>query len=198
MKARVAGVGPGNPKLLTVEVENLIRTSQNILAFSRVAETFKGLGGNRIKTIKTRLDILDFLAYGEALILASGDPMFYGIVDYLQREGVEIVEVYPGVSSIQYMAAKTQISWQDAKLLSGHGRKVDLEKLGDEKVLVFLTDQNNSPSIISKELKRHGYSGFLYVGFNLSYPDELIFKTRIGKGIDDISTLAVVIAVLEG
>ena len=38
-----------------------------------------------------------------------------------------------------------------------------------------------------------GIKGGIYAGFNLSYEDERIIKAEIGKRIEDISPLAVVV-----
>ena len=47
----------------------------------------------------------------------------------------------------------------------------------------ILTDKTNNPDIISARLKEEGFKGRLFVGYNLSYPDESIEEYNIGDKI---------------
>ncbi|WP_239125950.1 precorrin-6y C5,15-methyltransferase (decarboxylating) subunit CbiE [Catellatospora bangladeshensis] len=58
---------------------------------------------------------------GEAVVLASGDPGFFGIVAALRRAGVEPV-VLPAVSSVAAAFARAGLPWDDALVVSAHGR----------------------------------------------------------------------------
>ena len=55
-------------------------------------------------------------------MLASGDPLFFGIGGYLSSK--INIEVYPYLSSIQLAFAKMGESWQDAYFVSVHGRSM--------------------------------------------------------------------------
>lgn len=127
------------------------------------------------------------------LILASGDPCFYGIVEYLKKKNIPIKRIMPGLSSFQYMMAKLGISWQGGNLISLHGRTEGLETVKNHKLSIILTDKKNTPSVISNKLYKLEIKGFMYVGFNLSYEDEKIIKVNIGDEIQNISPLAVVV-----
>ena len=189
----IAGVGPGNPKYLTLDVILAMGQSKKILGFSRVARSLSSLNPNIIEI--NRVDeVLNFIKDGQdILLLASGDPNFYGIVEYIKSKGVEIKEVLPGLSSFQYFMAKLKKSWNNAQFLSLHGRGGDLSKVKNNRLTIILTDKEHSPSYISKELKRLEIKGKIYVGFNLSYEDETIFVKDIGDDIKNISSLAVVV-----
>ncbi|GAA1402953.1 bifunctional cobalt-precorrin-7 (C(5))-methyltransferase/cobalt-precorrin-6B (C(15))-methyltransferase [Catellatospora coxensis] len=58
---------------------------------------------------------------GEAVVLASGDPGFFGIVAALRRAGVEPV-VIPAVSSVAAAFGRAGLPWDDALVVSAHGR----------------------------------------------------------------------------
>lgn len=58
---------------------------------------------------------------GEAVVLASGDPGFFGIVAALRRAGVEPM-VLPAVSSVAAAFARVGLPWDDALVVSAHGR----------------------------------------------------------------------------
>lgn len=189
----VAGVGPGNPKFLTWEVKNAIENFEKVVAFGRVSNSLGHIRKDFIRIEKiAHIDKL-LEEYEDILILASGDPCFYGIVEYLKRENIKIEKILPGLSSFQYMMAKLGTSWQNANFLSLHGRKEGLETVKNYKLSIILTDKDNTPSRISKSLYEMGVKGRIYVGFNLSYEDERIIKAEIGKKIDDITPLAVVV-----
>src|SRR5215467_3213567 len=66
---------------------------------------------------------LDALAAhdGDAVVLASGDPGFFGIVRALRERGLAPV-VLPAVSSVALAFARAGLPWDDAVVVSAHGR----------------------------------------------------------------------------
>ncbi|MEU6401979.1 precorrin-6y C5,15-methyltransferase (decarboxylating) subunit CbiE [Streptomyces sp. NPDC046985] len=58
-----------------------------------------------------------------AVVLASGDPGFFGIVRALsERFGPQRLDVRPGVSSVAAAFARVGLPWDDAVVVSAHGR----------------------------------------------------------------------------
>ena len=68
---------------------------------------------------------LDALAAhdGDAVVLASGDPGFFGIVRALRERGLDCV-VLPAVSSVALGFARAGLPWDDAVVVSAHGREL--------------------------------------------------------------------------
>jgi precorrin-6B C5,15-methyltransferase / cobalt-precorrin-6B C5,C15-methyltransferase len=66
---------------------------------------------------------LDALAahHGDAVVLASGDPGFFGIVRALRERGLAFT-VLPAVSSVALAFARVGLAWDDAVVVSAHGR----------------------------------------------------------------------------
>ena len=189
----VAGVGPGNKEYLTKIVERKIRETEYILAFGRIGESLKEIRDD-IVCVSRVDEVLDFMKEDkEILLLASGDPNFYGIVNFLKKKGIRIKEVIPGISSFQYMVSKLQKPWQNAKFLSLHGRKEDLNEVKNHKLSIILIDKDNMPSSISRKLYELGIRGIIHSGFNLSYEEEIIISKKIGEKIEDVSSLGVVV-----
>lgn len=190
---KVAGVGPGSPDYLTRDVELEMKNTENILAFGRIAESLKDIREDIVKV--ERVDqVLEFLKEdSDTLLLASGDPNFFGIVNFLKNKGIEIERILPGISSFQYMMCKLQKSWHYAKFLSLHGREDDLNIVRNHQLTIILIDKDNMPSTISDRLFKIGIRGKIYAGFNLSYDDEEIIAVNIGEKIRDISSLGVVV-----
>jgi len=60
-------------------------------------------------------------AGGPAVVLASGDPGFFGIVRALRARGIRPL-VLPAVSSVALAFARLGLDWDDAIVLSAHGR----------------------------------------------------------------------------
>jgi precorrin-6B C5,15-methyltransferase / cobalt-precorrin-6B C5,C15-methyltransferase len=68
---------------------------------------------------------LDALAAhdGDAVVLASGDPSFFGIVRALRDRGLDCV-VLPAISSVAQAFARAGLPWDDAIVVSAHGREL--------------------------------------------------------------------------
>ncbi|HEV3066918.1 MAG TPA: precorrin-6y C5,15-methyltransferase (decarboxylating) subunit CbiE [Streptosporangiaceae bacterium] len=66
---------------------------------------------------------LDALAahQGDAVVLASGDPGFFGIVRALGERGLDCT-VLPAVSCVALAFARAGLPWDDAAVVSAHGR----------------------------------------------------------------------------
>ena len=102
----------------------------------------------------------EMLAISDVAVLASGDPLFFGIGRTVcRRFGKEMVQIYPAVSSMQMAFARFKIPWDDAKFISVHGRGMDhlLSQIGSLTKVFLLTDAVNSPAAIAAALlKRIG------------------------------------------
>ena len=95
------------------------------------------------------------LTLGDIAVLASGDPLFFGIGRTLiERFGRERVIVHPALSSMQLAFARLKEPWDDAKVLSLHGRgdqKILAQLLRTPKLFLF-TDQHHRPETIAKDV----------------------------------------------
>jgi precorrin-6Y C5,15-methyltransferase (decarboxylating) len=70
-------------------------------------------------------DLKNYLAQGyeQAVVFASGDPLFFGIGRLLLSHfPPELLRFYPHVSAIQLAFSRLKIPWQDAQIISIHGR----------------------------------------------------------------------------
>ncbi len=90
------------------------------------------------------------------VVLASGDPLFFGLGRLLVAHfPAENLRFYPHLSCVQLAFSRIKIPWQDAKIISVHGRSMDnlVQALqeGVEKIAV-LTDHNHTPRAIASLL----------------------------------------------
>lgn len=107
------------------------------------------------------------------VILVSGDPLFYGLGGVLAKKLP--LEIYPYTSSIQLAFSKMQESWQDAYIISLHGRPIKglAQKIDGRKKLAILTDETNSPQTIAAYFKRFGMTEYdAFVAENLQGDEE--------------------------
>lgn len=199
-KVYVVGIGPGSYDYIIPKAIKTMEDSDVILCFKRVFESV-----NFIKTpilivnkLQDIIEIINKNIYKNISIAASGDPLFYGITNYIKKNFNGIIEIIPGITSLQYFSSKLGVSWNNAYIGSMHGREEDFYKLVEEyKISMWLTDKKNSPKELCKKLYEKNIKCRVYVGENLSYENE---KITIGNpkelSLKEFSDLSVII--IEG
>lgn len=116
----------------------------------------------------------------EIVVLASGDPMFFGMGTFLARHfRPPQLRVLPAPTLFSEAFARVGLGWEDAALLSAHGRPMPdvaaaLDRHG--KVAVF-TDDTNSPAAIGALLGPR--EGQAWVCERLGADDERIQQVEI-------------------
>lgn len=87
------------------------------------------------------------------IVLASGDPLYFGLGRLLlEKFSSEQLKFHPHLSSIQLAFNRLKMPWQDATIISAHGRSNDLLKQALQKgakKLAILTDGQNYPGAIA-------------------------------------------------
>lgn len=88
------------------------------------------------------------------VVLASGDPLFFGIGRFLlDKLPAHWLDFHPHTSSVQLAFARVKLPWQDAVVFSAHGRSLEglarLLRQGVEKVAI-LTDGASHPGAIAQ------------------------------------------------
>ena len=92
------------------------------------------------------------------VVLASGDPLYYGIGAYLVRSlGRDQVRIHPNITSVAAAFARLGEPWQDVRVVSLHGRRLEdqLEQtLHTADCLAVFTDPTASPQWLGGFLQR--------------------------------------------
>ncbi|SHE99855.1 precorrin-6y C5,15-methyltransferase (decarboxylating) subunit CbiE [Clostridium fallax] len=174
----VVGIGPGHRDYMLKKGEEVLKKSDYVIGFKRAVESIDYLKVNTIivDSLKETLDLMESLK-GKVSIIASGDPLFYGIVDYLKKNTEKDINVIPGISSFQYLSSKIGKCWNGAYLGSMHGRCEEfLLKVKEHKKSFWLTDKKNTPKRLCEILIEENIKCNLYIGENLSYEDEKIWQ----------------------
>ena len=181
LRVNIVGIGPGNLDLLTGEARQAIAASNILLGDKRMLSAFADSSKTVYDTIKTSA-IAEVAAKADPAkdvlaVLVSGDVGFFSLAKTISGKlpDCECVR-YCGISSLVYFASKLQLSWDDAKIVSMHGRDQNLvAAVAQNKKVFSLTGGDHSPQALCKQLCEHGLVQVLvYVGENLSYPEEKI------------------------
>lgn len=173
----VVGIGPGHPDYITPIALKKIQSADVIIGGRRQLKMCEGVSCTKI-LFDGKLDLEKALANpGNVVVLASGDPTIYGILDkILSLRKKEEIEVISGISCIQYMLGKLKMPMKDVCVISLHGREQELiKKVEEYKSVAVLTDKIHSPCCIAQSLRQAGIVDVkIYVGENLSYENEKI------------------------
>ena len=131
-----------------------------VVCSKRLSFPLAGVVGNMIPV--TPLDsmvkqVKAALQHGSVAVIASGDPLFYGVGRTLLKHfHADQLIFYPALSAMQLACARFKVPWDDALLLSLHGRKsgeLAARILPHAKVLLC-TDQRNTPNRIARILEK--------------------------------------------
>ena len=99
--------------------------------------------------------VAESLKTGDVTVLASGDPLFFGIGRrFIGRFGAAMITFFPAVSALQLACTRFKLPWDDLSFLSLHGRSTEDitgRILAQNQVMLF-TDHRNSPDRIAAAL----------------------------------------------
>ncbi len=172
---KLIGIGDNGQESLLPQYRQWIEDCEVLVGGERILDFFPSFTGEKI-VIKGGLSTLVEKLSEETrqtVILASGDPLFYGIGGYLAKK--LNTEVYPYMSSVQLAFSKMGESWQDAYITSIHGRPMKglAQRIDGKKKVALLTDADNNPNALARYLKHFGITEYrAFVAENLQGIDE--------------------------
>ena len=178
----LVGIGLGNPGTLTLQARETIEGSDLLIGAKRLLEPFEGQPCEKQRLIKSD-DIVEALRASDARrasVLFSGDVGFYSgataLAAKLTDAGGFNVQAIPGISSLVYFCAKLLTPWQDAHLVSAHGRECDpAAEVSSHAKTFLLTGGKTKVVDVCRQLVEAGLGDVeVSVGERLSYDDERI------------------------
>lgn len=197
-KIYIIGIGPGSSEYLTKKAIDTVKASDYTVGSTRAIELFDDVQNTIAFNVKELVDTLKKgvqLAYdgNTVSILSTGDPGFSGVLNTVLRLSGEIgfpkenIEVIPGISSLQLAAARCHIQWDNANVMTFHGRE------NIEEILPVINNGKTTIALPSRKVK--DMAQFLLdngveptrkvvVCERLSYPDERIVEATL----NDIAT----------
>ncbi len=192
-KIYVVGIGPGSSEYLTKKAIDTVKMSDYTVGSTRAIELFDDVQNKLAFNVKELLDTLEkgvqLAVDGNVVsILSTGDPGFSGVLNTVLRISgeknfpEENIEVVPGISSLQLAAAKCHIQWDNANVMTFHGR----ENIDD--ILPVINNGKKTIALPSRKVK--DMAQFLLdngvemdrkvtVCERLSYPDERIVDATL-------------------
>ncbi|MDP9727097.1 bifunctional cobalt-precorrin-7 (C(5))-methyltransferase/cobalt-precorrin-6B (C(15))-methyltransferase [Alicyclobacillus sp. TC] len=157
----IVGIGDDGKAGLSVRTLERIAASAILYGGERQLSFFPDFPGEK-RVIRSPLqdtiqEIEQSSTQQSVTVLASGDPLFYGIGATLAHKlGRERVEIIPHLSSVQLAFSRAGESWHAAKVVSLHGKSIRglAQKLHGVPVAALLTDDVHTPSVIAEYLKK--------------------------------------------
>ena len=182
-RGRITVVGlDGRP--LGEEIERLLADAALVAGGGRHLEM---LEVDRDRAVVLEGDLSEALARiegtgGLVVVLASGDPGFFGIVRLLgERFGRENLRVLPGLSSVALVFARAGLSWDDAVTVSAHGRdpRRAVSVCRAHPKVAVLTSPDFGPAELAEALG--GLDRTFVVAEKLGEADERVFQGDAGS-----------------
>lgn len=182
-KISLVGIGMGAEKTLTLEGKKALNEAELLIGAKRMTEAVQKPGQMVLHEYRSE-KIVEYIRehpkYRTVAIALSGDVGFYSgakkLIDQLNGN----VEVICGISSVVYFMSKIGLSWDDAKIVSAHGRNCNLISLIRHNPKVFsILGTEDGVAVLASRLVYYGMGDVtLYVGENLSYENEKIFHDK--------------------
>lgn len=184
-KITIVGVGDDGSPGLSQQAIEVVRSATRIYGSPSLLNRFADLPvskqslGPDLERLATELES----APDGSVVLASGDPLFYGTARFLcERLGKDTFEVIPHVSSMQLAFARVKESWDEAYLANVANQALDriIDRIRTSEKAGVFTSEEVPPSRIAELLIAKGIYYFTaYVCENLGAPDERVTKLEL-------------------
>ncbi|MDO8662741.1 MAG: precorrin-6y C5,15-methyltransferase (decarboxylating) subunit CbiE [Candidatus Omnitrophota bacterium] len=186
-KLYIIGAGPGTLDYLLPAAIREIEKADCLIGAKRILAQFYSPDQKKIYLEGHFKEAGSFIKKNKdkkrIVLLVSGDPGLYSFlrqVELILKKKEYII--IPGISTLQLAFARMGESWQDAKIISVHGRPPGnlAEEVNAAAKVFLLTDRKFPPQKIAGYLLERGIKNRKTVVFeNLSYADERIVKTNL-------------------
>ena len=181
----IVGIGPGSPDYILPAAQRAIAQAEVLVGGRRALDSFARPDQATFAVGRDMAGLLQFLrqqvAVRDVVVMVSGDPGYFSLLETLRGQfPPEALQVIPGLSSFQVAFARIGLTWQNARVLSAHGREPELAALAytEGAILSFLTDGKNNPARIAGWLLEKGWPDHsdVWLCKNLSYENEAILS----------------------
>ena len=175
---QVIGIGPGRPEWLPPAITELVMNCEILIGGSRALKLFPDFTGSQYSLsgdLASSIEVIRNALLEEKIVgvLVSGDPGFFSFLPRLKREfPEERIDVYPGISSLQFAFARAGLPWQEATFASVHGRELSVLPQVITSPTAVLTGGDNTPQKIAQLYLDRGYNPDISIGNALAYPEE--------------------------
>jgi precorrin-6B C5,15-methyltransferase / cobalt-precorrin-6B C5,C15-methyltransferase len=188
-KIHIIGVGSDGVSSLTARARELLGGAELLLGSENALSL---IGPSRAERVSIGSDLHETVRLLETnlgrkriVVVAGGDPLFYGVARYLcDRLGKDHFEVLPHVSSMQLAFARIKESWEEAYLtnLANHPLEQVLDRIRTADTVGLFTSATEDPPAIARQLLVRGLDYFrAFVCENLGGPDERVTQGELSE-----------------
>jgi len=176
----VVGIGADGWDGLTPAAQLAISSASVVIGAPRqlALVPFDGLPWGKLAELFALVE-----AHPSCVVLASGDPSFFGVASVLSARFD--VSVIPAVSSISLACARLGWPVQGVRVVSFVGRTPSLGPLVPGERLLVLSENAGSPAVVSELLAAQGFEGSVRVLSDLGGPTE-----HVGPPVSDLNVVA--------
>lgn len=188
MNTKIHIIGIGNDGLagLTSKARDLILSAELVFGSDDTLSLMPELKAERFRVGTDLQEVVRTVENNSSkhmVLVASGDPLFYGVARYLcDRLGKDRFEVLPHVSCMQLAFARVKESWEEAYLtnLATHPLEEVFDRIRMSEVVGLFTSEQHHPPAIARELLTRGLDYFrVFVCENLGAPDERVTQGEL-------------------
>ncbi|MFM7208184.1 MAG: precorrin-6y C5,15-methyltransferase (decarboxylating) subunit CbiE [Planctomycetaceae bacterium] len=180
-KVQIVGIGDDGVEGMTAQARRLVEAADVLVGPESCAPLVPASLRGRLvaaASLEELVERIEAAAARRVVVLASGDPLFYGTARYVcSKLGKDRFEVVPHVSSMQLAFARVKESWEDAFLANLSGQSIErvIDRVrSSETAGLFTSDQWPAPAV-ARALLDEGIDYFqAYVCENLGSPDERV------------------------
>lgn len=202
LRMHIVGVGSDGLAGLTERARELLAAADVVFGSDEALSYLPDLkaerrllGSDLQETIAT---LGGLLGHKRVVLVASGDPLFYGVARYLcDRLGKDRFEILPHVSSMQLAFARIKETWEEAYLtnLQTHALETVIDRIRTAETVGLFTSDKEGPPEIARQLLARGIDYFrVFICENLGAPDERVTQGELAEIADmDFAPLNVVI-----
>jgi len=187
-KIHIIGIGDDGLDGVTAPARALVEQADLLVGADSTLAKLPALKGKRL-VVGSDLDEavaqMAAAAKQKIVVLASGDPLFYGVARYFcDKLGKDRFDVVPHVSSMQLAFARVKESWEEAFLTNLANRPLDqvVEKIRVATKAGLFTSDEAPPQAVAKALLDRRIDYFsAYVCENLGSPDERVTQGELAE-----------------
>ncbi len=187
-KIHIIGIGDDGLEGITAQAKRLIDEADLLLGAESTLKLVPRGSSERMivgADLEDAVHRISAASSKRVVVLATGDPLFYGVARYLcDKLGKERFDVVPHVSTMQMAFARVKESWEDAYLTNLATNPLDavVEKIRVADTVGLFTSDRFSPSDVAQTLMDANINYFhAYVCENLGSPDERVTQGSLDE-----------------
>jgi len=191
-KVHIVGIGDDGVEGITAHARRLVEKAELLLGPASCGALLPPGLRERLSATGSLEELVERISGTtvDTVVLASGDPLFYGTARYVcTRLGKDRFEVVPHVSSMQLAFARVKESWEDAFLANLSGQSIErvIDRIRSCDTAGLFTSEQWPPAAVARALIEEGIDAFhCYVCENLGSPDERVTQGSLAEIADDL------------